>query len=121
MEDIFPDSDIQAPYSLTTPRHIQFLKHAEEGVIAEFAAAIKELGIDPNDVKGTIYMHQSNPTGGCSICTQGITNPKKAAGIFKQFTDKYPNLSIVVTTQVKDGVRVSGKQEFVLQNGQFVE
>ncbi|MED3965856.1 ribonuclease YeeF family protein [Niallia taxi] len=121
LDDIFPDRDIQAPYSQTNPRHIQFLKHAEEGVIAEFDAAIKELGIDPNDVKGTIYMHQSNPTGVCSICTQGISNPKKAAGIFKQFTDKYPNLSIVVTTQVKDGVRVSGKQEFVLQNGQFVE
>lgn len=114
MDDIFPNRDIQAPYSQSNSRHIQFLKHAEEGVIAEF-------GIDPNDVKETIYMHQSNPTGLCSICTQGITNPKKAAGIFKLFTDKYPNLSIVVTTQVKDGERVSGKQEFVLQNGKFVE
>ncbi|MEY8742414.1 ribonuclease YeeF family protein [Bacillales bacterium AN1005] len=121
LDDIYPDRDIQAPYSQSNPRHIQFLKHAEEGVIAEFDAAIKELGMDPSDVKGTIYMHQSNPTGVCSICTQGITNPKKAAGIFKQFTDKYPNLRIVVTTQLKEGVRVSGKQEFELKNGKFVE
>lgn len=67
LDDIFPDRDIQAPYSQSNPRHIQFLKHAEEGIITEFDAAIKELGIDPNDVKGTIYMHHSNPTGVCSI------------------------------------------------------
>ncbi|MGJ7913482.1 hypothetical protein [Neobacillus sp. LXY-1] len=46
-----PNREIRAPYDGTNPRHIQFMKHAEEGVINEFDMAIKKLGVNPNEVK----------------------------------------------------------------------
>ncbi|PTY79269.1 hypothetical protein B5V89_06510 [Heyndrickxia sporothermodurans] len=121
LDDIMPNREIRAPYDGTNPRHIQFIKHAEEGVINEFDMAIKKLGVNPNEVEGTLVIHQSNPRGVCSICTQGMTNPNKEAGIFMQLTKKYPNLTIKVTTEVKEGIRVSGKESFILRNGRLVE
>ncbi|WP_419883532.1 pre-toxin TG domain-containing protein [Peribacillus sp. B-H-3] len=121
LDDIMPNREIRAPYDGSNPRHIQFMKHAEEGVINEFDMAIKKLGVNPNEVEGTLVVHQSNPRGVCSICTQGMTNPNKEAGIFMQLTKKYPNLTIKVTTEVKDGIRVSGKENFILLNGKLVE
>jgi len=120
LDVIMPNRDIRAPYDGSNPRHIQFMKHAEEGVINEFDIEIKKLGIDPNKVEGTLAIHQSNPRGVCSICTQGMTNPKKEAGIFMQLTKKYPNLTIEVTTEVKEGIRVSGKESFILKNGKLI-
>lgn len=121
LDVVMPNREIRAPYDGTNPRHIQFMKHAEEGVINEFDIAIKELGINPDDIKGTLLIRQSNPRGVCSICTQGITNPNKEPGIFMQLTKKYPNLTIKVSSEVKDGVKVSGKQSFILKDGKLIE
>jgi hypothetical protein len=121
LDETMPDREIRAPYDGTNPRHIQFIKHAEEGVISEFDLAVKKLGINPNDLEGTLYIHQSNPRGVCSICTQGLTNPNKEPGIFMKLTNKYPNLTIKVSTEVKDSIRVTGKQDFILKNGKIIE
>ena len=72
-------------------------------------------------MEGTLVIHQSNPRVVCSICTQGMTNPKKEFGVFINLNKKYPNLTIKVTTDVKLGIRVSGKESFILRNRKLVE
>ncbi|MEI3614140.1 hypothetical protein [Pseudogracilibacillus sp. SO30301A] len=121
LDDIMPNREIRAPYDGTNPRHIQFIKHAEEGVINEFDMTIKKLGVNQNELEGTLVIHQSNPRGVCSICMQGMTNSNKESGIFMQLTKKYLNLTIIVTTEVKEGIKVSGKESFILRNGKLVE
>ena len=48
------------------------IRHAEEGVLNEFNDEIKKKGIDPKDVKGNLYIHQSNPRGVCNKCSKGL-------------------------------------------------
>lgn len=84
--------------------HGQFTRHAEEGVMAEFEAAVKNAGIEAADVKGTLYIHQSNSDGVCPMCTMGLFEPSTKKGIFQQLTEMYPNLNIVVTTDTRNGV-----------------
>lgn len=38
--------------------------------------------MDPEKVKGTLEMHQSNPSGVCTSCISGITNEAAKEGIF---------------------------------------
>ena len=57
--------------------------------------------MDPEKVKGTLEMHQSNPSGVCISCISGITNDAAKEGIFLQFSKKYPDLKIVVTSVEK--------------------
>ena len=42
--------------------------------------------MDPEKVKGTLEMHQSNPSGVCTSCISGITNDAAKEGIFLQFS-----------------------------------
>ena len=42
--------------------------------------------MDPEKVKGTLEMHQSNPSGVCISCISGITNDAAKEGIFLQFS-----------------------------------
>ena len=78
------------------------MDHAEEGIIAEFEDAVKKARLKPEDMKGTLYFHQSNPNGICNKCTIGLFDPvpNDERGIFKQMTDMYPNLKIKVSTEI---------------------
>ncbi|KIO61055.1 hypothetical protein B4065_3394 [Caldibacillus thermoamylovorans] len=42
-----------------------FTRHAEEIVLNEFDSSVIKAGIKPEDVSGTLKLHQSNPSGVC--------------------------------------------------------
>lgn len=96
-------------------------RHAEKGVANQFVEAVEKLGIQPNDVVGTLKLHQSNPSGVCPTCLSGLGNPKKDPGVIKQLSLKYPNLIIEVTSQVVEGAKVNGRLNFKVRNGVFID
>ncbi|PAE17929.1 hypothetical protein CHH91_02215 [Virgibacillus sp. 7505] len=102
LDEVFPEREIRAPYSRSVRGHAQFMDHAEEGTIAEFESAVKKSGMSPEEVVGTLFIHQSNPNGVCNKCTKGLFDEVDydKRGIFKQLTDTYPNLRIKVTTEI---------------------
>jgi hypothetical protein len=116
LDVIAPNRDIKAPTTVAMNKN-----HAEEEVFYHFDERIKLEGISPNKVKGELYLHQSNKAGVCPTCLQGIKNLNKAPGIFKQFSDKYPNLKVVVTSEGSEGVKAFGRQHFILKAGKYME
>ncbi|MFD6439429.1 ribonuclease YeeF family protein [Peribacillus sp. NPDC060186] len=102
LDELYPGREIKAPYNRAIRGHAQFMDHAEEGIIAEFEDAVKKASLKPEDMKGTLYIHQSNPNGICNKCTKGLFDPvpDDERGIFKQMTDMYPNLKIKVSTEI---------------------
>ena len=77
--------------------------------------------MDPEKVKGTLKMHQSNPSGVCTSRISGIINDAAKEGIFLQFSKKYPDLKIVVTSVEREGVRKVGRLNFTIQNGKYLK
>lgn len=123
LDEIFPNREFKAPYDYNAnPRLAQFTRHAEEGVLNEFDEAIKRANIKPKDVSGTLYVHQSNPRGVCNKCTKGLIKsfPEDKCGIFYQASKKYPNLTIVVTSEVDTSVKVNGLTSFILKDGKII-
>ena len=108
LDDAYPDRSIKSPYD-----NPAFVKHAEEGVMAEFEQAIKDAGLDPKTVKGDIYMMQSFGNGVCNKCSAGLLkeSPSGRVGIFKQFMETYPNVNIHLSTYSK---AVPGKSNGLL-------
>ena len=96
-------------------------RHAEEVVANDFVKAVEKQGIPPEEVVGTLKIHQSNPSGVCPTCLGGLGNPQKQAGVIKQLSLKYPNLRIEVTSEVVEGVKPNGRLNFVVKNGQYVK
>lgn len=96
------------------------MDHAEENVIAEFEDSINKAGLNPEEVEGTLYIHESNPDGVCNKCTKGLFKdvPYNERGIFKQLTDKYPDLEIKVTTEIDPNIpNPRNTLSFDLKNG----
>ena len=89
-------------------------------MVNAFDRAVIEAGIDPQDVVGVLRIHQSNPTGVCRKCIQGLANDNVPPGILKQLSLKYPNLRIEVTSEILPDVKVTGKSSFVIQNGKYI-
>ncbi|MBA4603413.1 hypothetical protein H2C83_14055 [Thermoactinomyces sp. AMNI-1] len=89
--------------------------------MAEFEEAVKKAKLNPSEVSGKLYVHQSNPRGACTACIAGINNSKAEKGIFFKFSKMYPNLEIIVTSEIIEGKRAVGKQFFVLKNGKYIE
>ncbi|NRZ57430.1 hypothetical protein DZE42_000569 [Clostridium beijerinckii] len=124
LDDIAPNREFKAPYDyIKNPKLAQFTRHAEEGVLNEFNDAIRKAGINSEDVTGNLYIHQSNPRGVCNKCSKGLINifPKEKCGIFYQASKKYPNLNIIVTSEVDDSVKVNGLTSFILKNGKIIK
>jgi hypothetical protein len=96
-------------------------RHAEEDIANQFVYAVENAGIKPEDVNGTLVIHQSNPKGVCTTCLSGLGNPNVEAGIIKQLSVRYPNLIIKVTSNYVEGVRIQGKATFIVQNGSYIE
>lgn len=118
-----PDLDeIWAGRNIKSPgNNPLFTRHAEEVLANDFDRAVIEAGINPKDVSGVLKIHQSNPTGVCRKCIQGLANDNVSPGVLKQLSLKYPNLRIEVTSEILPDVKVTGKSNFVIQNGQYVE
>ena len=118
-----PDLDeIWAGRNIKSPgNNPLFTRHAEEILANDFDRAVIEAGINPQDVSGVLKIHQSNPTGVCRKCIQGLSNDNVSPGVLKQLSLKYPNLRIEVTSEILPDVKVTGKSKFIIQNGQYVE
>ena len=118
MDKIAYNREIIAPRK----RGGQFDRHAEEDLANHFLSVVKTKGMRPEDVRGTLYIHQSNPTGFCGACIQGIKNPNANPGVLKQLSIKFPNLRIEGTTEVVEGVKAANgsRWDFTLVNGKFV-
>jgi hypothetical protein len=52
---------------------------------------------------------------------EALANDNVSPGVLKQLSLKYPNLRIEVTSEILPDVKVTGKSNFVIQNGQYVE
>jgi hypothetical protein len=98
-----------------------FTRHAEEGVANEFDVAVSKLAKDPKDVTGTLYIHQSNPSGVCKKCIQGLANDTVKPGVLKQLSLRYANLTIKVTSEIDESVKVVGRSSFTIKNGKYVD
>jgi len=119
LDEEFPDRAIKAPWDTHRRGHGQFTRHAEEGIMAQFEEAVNNAGISPEEVKGTIYIHQSNKNGVCPMCTKGLFEDVEPKGIFKQFTERYPNLNIIVTSDTRAGESNGiGSLAFNVKNGE---
>ncbi len=114
LDEAFPDRTVRSPFNNPRARN-----HAEEGIFAQFEEAVQHM--DPEKVKGTLEMHQSNPSGVCTSCISGITNDAAKEGIFLQFSKKYPDLKIMVTSVEREGVRKVGRLNFTIQNGKYLK
>ena len=99
-------------------RNPLFTRHAEEVLANSFDKAVIEAKIKPEDVRGVLKIHQSNPSGVCRKCIQGLDIKP---GVLKQLSLKYPNLRIEVTSEVLPNVKVSGKSNFVIMNGKYIQ
>ena len=96
-------------------------RHAEEVVANEFVKSVEKIGLKPENVVGTLRIHQSNPKGVCPTCLSGLGNPIKDSGVIKQLSLKYPNLLIDVTSETVEGIKPNGRLAFKVKNGQYVE
>lgn len=118
-----PDLDVAMPNrNIKAPSNNPlFSRHAEEGVLNEFDAAVMQKGLNPEEVTGTLRLHQSNPSGVCRKCYQGLANDKVPAGVLKQLSQRYPNLTIIVTSDTNEAVKVTGRLELNIRNGKYIE
>ncbi|HDR7709612.1 TPA: hypothetical protein QCX89_001530 [Bacillus cereus] len=116
LDEVMPDRNIKAPG--TNPL---FTRHAEEGVLNEFDSAVIKAGIKPEDVTGTLKLHQSNPSGVCRKCYQGLANDKVPPGVLKQLSLKYPNLKIEVTSETDESIKVTGRLSLMIKNGKYID
>ena len=96
-------------------------RHAEADVANEFVEAVEKAGLSNEEVKGVLHLYQSNPSGVCPTCLSGLGNPDKASGVIKQLSERYPNLKIKVSSNQVEGVRVTGRSNFTVQNGKYVD
>ena len=87
----------------------------------DFDRAVRNAQINPEDVKGILKIHQSNPAGVCKACIQGLANNNVKPGVLKQLSLKYPNLRIEVSSEVKIGVKINGRSNFAIMGGKYVE
>ncbi|MEC3620104.1 T7SS effector LXG polymorphic toxin [Bacillus subtilis] len=116
LDEVMPNRNIKAPGN-----NPLFTRHAEEGVLNEFDSAVIKAGIKPEDVTGTLRLHQSNPSGVCRKCYQGLANDKVPPGVLKQLSLKYPNLKIEVTSEVDESIKVTGRLNLMIRNGKYIE
>ena len=102
-DPIYKNRTIKSPYDSSKRGQARYTRHAEEDLIAHFEKEVKDHGLDPMQIKGTLYIHQSNFNGVCDKCTVGLFSESGKKGIFKQFTEKYPNVNLVVTSDTRYG------------------
>lgn len=57
LDEVMPDRNSKVPGN-----NPLFTRHAEEGVLNEFDSAVIKARLKPEDVAGTLKLHQSNPS-----------------------------------------------------------
>lgn len=69
-------------------------------------------------------MHVSTDGGICPQCIAGLAKPAKKPGVLKQFSEKYPNLEIIVTSEAGLNGKVTGRgsKAYVhIKNGKYID
>ena len=51
----------------------------------------------------------------------GLANDKVPAAVLKQLSKRYPNLTIIVTSETNEAVKVTGRLELNIKNGKYIE
>jgi hypothetical protein len=116
LDEINPNREIKYP-----GQNYLFKKHAEEDIANEFIKAVEKANILPENVIGILKIHQSNPTGVCRKCIQGLKNNSVSPGVLKQLSQKYPHLRIEVTSETLPNIKVTGRSTVIIQNGTYIE
>lgn len=122
MEDIdviWPDRAFRPPNPGKS-----FQKHCEEVVVNKADMVVTNKGIPPEKVSGKITMHVSTDAGVCSQCIAGLNGADVKPGILKQFSEKYPNLEITITSEVGPNgkLRGRGSRQYVhIKNGKYID
>ncbi|MBA4836657.1 hypothetical protein H1R82_08455 [Thermoactinomyces intermedius] len=117
LEPLDTNRKIKAPYDENNPFLKQYTNHAEEMIVNKFADAVDDLYPNPLDVKGKLYLHQSNPKGVCGACKAGFGKSSKRQGVLYQLSKWYPNLEIIVSSEVKEGQKVTKSHFFIVKDG----
>jgi hypothetical protein len=113
LDEEMPNRPIKAPFKNPKARN-----HAEEMVINKFIKAVENKYSNDLDVKGKLYIHQSNPDGVCPNCKSGLSqNPYAAKGVLYQLSKKYPNLEIIVSSEIDEGRKVTKRHFFIVKDG----
>jgi hypothetical protein len=86
--------------------------HAEQNIVGAIKKAIVEAGLEKNPglMKGkTIYMFIEQEV--CPMCKAGIYNESVGAGVLKQFSDEFPDITVeVMNIQTGEVLRFRGGQ-----------
>lgn len=90
--------------------------HAEQNLAGAIDDELKKVmasspSLKPADFSGTVWMHIEQPV--CSGCKAGLADPDSGKGVLKQFSEKYPNLTLEITAEgtteivgVRKGIRI---------------
>gem|GEM_PF-3844556 len=79
--------------------------HAEQTVLGNIANKLDNT-IGNKNVAGTIHIQVDQAV--CSSCKSGLNNPKSRAGVIKQFSEEFPNLTINLTDNLGNTIKVLG-------------
>jgi filamentous hemagglutinin len=90
-----PAGPISAPFN-----NPLFVRHAEERVSNALANAIDALPAGTDLAGKTVSIHVSQAV--CSACKAGLRDSEAATGVLKQLSERYPDLTIRVTTEASD-------------------
>jgi hypothetical protein len=113
LDEEMPDRPIKAPF-----KNPLFVNHAEEVVINKFVYAVDKKFKNPDDVKGKLYIHQSNNRGVCNNCKAGLGRSKNTnKGVIYQLSKRYPNLEIIVSSEISEGGQATRKHFFIVKDG----
>ena len=64
-------------------------------------------------------MRITNPL--CDTCFQGLKNTDVVPGVIKQFSNKYPDLTINITVENNAAVRKTGEKVLTIKGGKIIE
>jgi hypothetical protein len=103
------------------PRHLaSYGRHAEEDIANQVVRAIDEQGVAARNLKGSILdMQISHPKGVCRVCRSGLDSDAPA-GVLKQLSLRYPELTIRVFGETQSG-SPAGSINFAIRNGRYLD
>lgn len=57
----------------------------------------------------------------CDTCFQGLKNTDVVPGVIKQFSNKYPDLTINITVENNAAARKTGEKALTIKGGKIIE
>jgi hypothetical protein len=105
------------PGPISSPNPLPlFQNHAEQDIANQFVNAVNNAGLTQAELAGrNLNIMISNPTGVCTICAQGLSNPNVAPGVLMQLSNTYPGLNInVLVDTVPSIIPKTGSQITIL-------